>query len=108
MYVNPIIPQKGTTMDSEQKIQEYKAVIVSEVERLRQASGVNDRIALYITDTPLVRGILHQYADELSQTLNVVNIVQVDVKAGIPSPEVQPNRTFTLGEDKVTIALEAA
>ena len=95
-------------MNSEQKIQEYKGVIVREVERLRQASGVNDRIALYITDTPLVRGILHEHADEMSQSLNVVNIVQVDVNAGIPSPEVHPNRTFTLGEDKVTIALEKA
>jgi hypothetical protein len=95
-------------MNSEQKIQEYKEVIEREVERLRQASGVNDRIALYITDTPLVRGILHEYADEMSQSLNVVNIVQVEVNAGIPSPEVHPNRTFTLGEDKVTIALEKA
>lgn len=95
-------------MDSEQKVKEYKEVIVREVERLRQASGVGERIALYITDTPLVRGILHEYADEMSQSLNVVNIVQVDVNAGIPSPDVHPHRTFTLGEDKVTIALEAA
>lgn len=96
-------------MDSEQKIQEYKEVIVREVERLRQASGASgDRIALYITETPLVRGILHEHEDEIRRHLNVVNIVAVDVDAGIPSPKVHPNRTFTLGEDKVTIALETA
>jgi superfamily I DNA and RNA helicase len=96
-------------MDSEQKIQEFKENIVQQIQQLRQESGIkNDRIALYITDTPLVRGILHQYADEIRQTVNAANIVQVDVDAGIPQPEEHPNHTFPLGEDKVTISIEKA
>ena len=96
-------------MISEQTLQDYKEEIVRQVKPLRQESGVgNERISLYITDTPLVRGILHQYADDVRQTGNAVDIVQVDVDAGIPLPEEHAHRTFTLGEDKVTIAMEAA
>jgi hypothetical protein len=96
-------------MDSEQKLQELKEDIVSQIQQLRQESGIkNERVALYITDTPLVRGILHEYADEIRQTANAVNIVQVDVDAGIPQPEEHPHRTFPLGEDKVTISMEKA
>jgi superfamily I DNA and RNA helicase len=96
-------------MDSEQKIQEFKENIVQQIQQLRQESGIkNDRIALYITDTPLVRGILHEYADEIRQTVNAANIVQVDVDAGIPQPEEHPHHTFPLGEDKVTISIEKA
>jgi superfamily I DNA and RNA helicase len=96
-------------MDSEQKIQEYKENIVQQIQQLRQESGIkSDRIALYITDTPLVRGILHEYADEIRQTVNAANIVQVDIDAGIPQPEEHPHHTFPLGEDKVTISIEKA
>jgi hypothetical protein len=96
-------------MDSEQKIRESKENIVREIEQLRQESGIGDeRVALYITDTPLVRGILHEYGDEIRQSVNAVNIVQVDVNAGIPQPEEHPHRTFALGEDQVTISMEKA
>lgn len=96
-------------MHGEQKIQEYKQTILDEVQRLRSESNIGDeRISLYITDTPLVRGILHEHEDDMRNRLNAVDIVQVEVDAGIPNPKEHPNRTFTLGEDKVTIAMEAA
>ena len=44
----------------------------------------------------------------MRKQLNAVDIVQVEVDAGIPNPKAHPNRTFTLGEDEVTIAMEAA
>jgi hypothetical protein len=107
--VNPIIPQKGKTMNSESVIQDNKDKIVREIKQLRQESGIGDkRISLYITDTPLVRGILHEHEEAIRKAANIVDIVQVDVNAGVPSPEEHPHRTFTLGEDKVTIAMETA
>ncbi len=96
-------------MQGEQKIQEYKQTILSEVKRLRQESDLGDqRISLYITDTPLVRGILNEHKAEMRKAINAVDIVQVEVDAGIPTPQEHPHRTFSLGEDKVTIAMEAA
>ena len=96
-------------MQGEQKIQEYKQTILDEAQRLRRESDLGDeRISLYITDTPLVRGILHEHEDDMRKQLNAVDIVQVEVDAGIPNPKAHPNRTFTLGEEEVTIAMEAA
>ncbi|MCB0115531.1 MAG: hypothetical protein R2873_05250 [Caldilineaceae bacterium] len=96
-------------MDGEQKIQAYKQAIVDEAQRLRRQSDIGDgRISLYITDTPLVRGILHEHEADMRNRLNAVDIVQVEVDAGIPNPKEHPHRTFKLGEDEVTIAMEEA
>lgn len=96
-------------MNSNDVIQDNKAQIIEEIRQLRQQSGIGDgRISLYITDTPLVRGILHEHEAAIRQAINAVDIVQVDVNAGMPSPEGHPHHTFTLGEDEVTIAMETA
>lgn len=96
-------------MQGQEKIQEYKQTILNEAQRLRRDSGMGDeRVSLYITDTPLVRGILHEHEADMRKQLNAVDIVQVEVDAGIPNPKEHPNRTFTLGEDRVTIAMEEA
>lgn len=97
-------------MNSEQNLHEKRDEIVRRLKQLRDESGVDGdaRIAVYITDTPLVRGVLHEYEDDVRQAVNAVDIVQVDVEAGIPLPEEHPHQTFTLGEDEVTIGLEEA
>lgn len=97
-------------MDGEQEIQKSKDEIVRRLQQLRSESGLDSdaRVSVYITDTPLVRGVLHEYDDEVRKAVNAVDIVQVDVEAGIPLPEEHPHQTFTLGEDKVTIGLEEA
>ncbi len=96
--------------NGEKQIQESRDEIVRQIQQLRAASGIGDdaRVSVYITDTPLVRGILHEYKEEMQKAVNAVDIVQVDLEAGIPLPEEHPNQTFTLGEDQVTIGLEEA
>ena len=88
-------------------VEECAAVLIRTIQQLREENDIADEeVSLYVTDAPIVHSTLLEYQDEVMEKANLVNIVQVNVKAGNPMPEALPQVDCKIGDDLVTIALE--
>ncbi|MCB0100087.1 MAG: hypothetical protein KDE46_30355 [Caldilineaceae bacterium] len=89
-------------------VEDCATILVGLIQQLRQDNGVpeNEEVSLYVTDVPIVHSTLSEYEDEIIKKANLVDVVQVNMKAGNPMPETLPHVERQIGNDTVTIAIE--
>jgi isoleucyl-tRNA synthetase len=96
-----------TTLTPELVVEGQARELVRHIQQLRKDANlaISDRITLYITDTPLVQRVLERFSDYVLEETLAVKLVWVTPEQGVSQELAQA--TLGLGEDKVTIALEA-
>lgn len=89
-------------------VEECKTFLINTIQQLRKDNqiGKSEEVSLYVTDVPLVHSTIAEYEGDIKRSANLVDIVQVNVKAGNPMPAALPHVDCEIGEDEVTIALE--
>lgn len=89
-------------------VEECAAILIRTIGQLRQDNGVPDKeeVSLYVTDAPIVHSTLSEYKEDMMQKANLVDVVQVNIKAGTPMPDALPQVERQIGDDHVTIAIE--
>ncbi|MEZ4711728.1 MAG: hypothetical protein R3A44_31340 [Caldilineaceae bacterium] len=105
--LNTALSEQQQNKDIE-SVEECAAILIRTIEQLRQDNGVPDEeeVSLYVTDAPIVHSTLSEYEEEIMQKANLVDVVQVNIKAGTPMPEALPQVDCQIGDDTVTIAIE--
>lgn len=91
--------------------EECAAVIINTVKELRAAAGIAESqpISLYVPNAQLIRSTLAERGDEIRRQINAVDVVQVNVKAGIPMPAHIPQAELhNLDESPTTIGIDVS
>jgi hypothetical protein len=107
--------QKGRAMTTEQaevlSTEECAAVLIDTVKQLRAEAGIaeNQAISLYVPNAQLIRSTLAERGDEIRRQINAVDVVQVNVRAGIPMPAHIPQvELHNLDESPTTIGIDVS
>lgn len=90
-------------------IEECAEVIIHTVEQLRSEAGLADdqAISIYVTDVPLIRSTFAQKDEYIREKTKAVDVVRVNVKAGIPMPAHLPQQELhNLDESPATIGIQ--
>lgn len=95
----------GNTVTS---VEECAAAVIHTVQQLREREDIprSKKVALYITDAPLVHSMISEYRDAVIEKANLVDIVQENIKAGNPIPESLPQTECKMGGEMITIAIQ--
>ncbi|MFZ4661140.1 MAG: hypothetical protein ACOYNY_29275 [Caldilineaceae bacterium] len=89
--------------------EECTAVLIDTVKQLRAEAGIaeNQAISLYVPNAQLIRSTLAERGDEIRRQINAVDVVQVNVRAGIPMPAHIPQvERHNLDESPTTIGID--
>lgn len=89
-------------------VEECAALLIRTIQQLREENDVpeDEEVSLYVTDAPIVHSTLSEYEDDIMEKANLVDVVQVNVKAGNPMPEALSQVDRMIGDDLVTVAIE--
>lgn len=83
--------------------------IIQTVTQLRSEAGLveDQAISIYVTEVPLIRSTLNQKEEYIREKTNAVDVVRVNVKAGIPMPAYIPQMEMhNLDESPATIGIQ--
>lgn len=105
---NTTTMQDSQQKDNGQLVEECASVLVLTVQKLRNENNISEdeEVSLYVTDAPIVHSTLSEYREDIMQKANLVDIVQVNIKAGTPMPAMIPQIECTIGDDEVTIGID--
>jgi hypothetical protein len=106
---NPSSEQDAQNEHEVLSIDECADVIIHTVEQLRAEAGFADdqTISIFVTDVPLIRSTLAEKDDYIREKTNAVDVVRVNVKAGIPMPAHLPQMEMhNLDESPATIGIQ--
>jgi len=89
-------------------VETCKTFLVDTVEQLRTDNNISadEKVSLYVTDVPIIHSTIAEYESEIKEQAHLVDVVQVNIKAGNPMPKALAQVDCTIGEDEVTIAIE--
>jgi len=64
---------------------------VQAIQQLRSEQGIaeTEEIAIYVTNTQVVRSLLKQYSEQIEAQTHTADLVQVNVDGGIPMPTLR-------------------
>lgn len=83
-------------------------ILIKTVKELRVEAGIADDepISLYVPNAQLIRSTLTEKGDYIREQINAADIVQVNIKAGIPMPAHIPQiELHNLDESPTTIGI---
>ncbi len=86
-------------------------VIINTVKQLRADAGIamDQPISLYVPNAQLIRSTLTERGDEIRRQINAVDVVQTNVRAGIPMPAHIPQvELHNLDESPTTIGIDVS
>ncbi|MCE7983642.1 MAG: hypothetical protein DYG89_20910 [Caldilinea sp. CFX5] len=86
-------------------------VIINTVKELRKKAGIaaDQPISLYVPDAQLIRSTLVEKGDYIRRQINAVDVVRINVKAGIPMPAHIPQvELHNLDESPTTIGIDVS
>lgn len=98
----------GNSADNVASVEECADVLVRTVQQLRNENNISqeEQVSLYVTDAPLIHSTLSEFKDKIKEQAKLVDVVQVNPKAGIPMPEALPQVDCEIGDERVTVAVE--
>lgn len=106
--------QQGKTTSATQEAlstAECAEVIIKTVKQLRADAGIaaSQPISLYVPNAQLIRSTLTERGDYIREQINAADVVQINVKAGIPMPAHIPQMELhNLDESPTTIGIDAS
>lgn len=90
---------------------ECAEVIINTVKQLRADAGIveSQSISLYVPNAQLIRSTLAEKGNYIRQQINAVDVVQTNVRAGIPMPAHIPQvELHNLDESPTTIGIDVS
>ena len=103
-------PTPTDTDDGAANMESQAQQLVQAIQQLRSEQGIaeTEEIAIYVTNTQVVRSLLKQYSEQIEAQTHTADLVQVNVDGGIPMPEVIAHADFEIGGETVTIGISRA
>lgn len=90
---------------------ECAEVIINTVKQLRTEAGISaeQSISLYVPNAQLIRSTLSERGDYIREQINAIDVVQTNVRAGIPMPAHIPQvELHNLDESPTTIGIDVS
>ena len=93
---------------AEANLKQYADDVIGCIQALRREQKFSDSepIAVYVTNTEVIRSLLKQYRSYIEEKAHVADLVQVNLDAGNPMPDNVAKKELDIGDQEVIIGID--
>lgn len=93
---------------SDLELHECAKALVRSIETLRSENDFDQSqpVSVYVTDKPIIRSMLKEHREYITDKANAADLVQMNLDANMPIPAHAPQQDFEIGGQTIRVAID--